>query len=120
MIRRSAITTLPAMPCPHSSATTKPLWPVLAVHLPVCPRVSTIFELGRPYKVYYGSGGGTNVATDAAAQFVNTQNALYIQDEYFIADRDLELTFGLRYEWIDSSDHPSYNSTLSNAGRNPQ
>jgi len=73
------------------------------------------FELGRPYRVYYGSGGGTNIAADAAATFVNTQNALYIQDAYYIADRDLEFTFGLRYEWIDSSDHPTYNSTLSNA-----
>jgi hypothetical protein len=73
------------------------------------------FELGRPHRVYYGSGGGTNNPLDAAASFVNTNNAIYLQDEYFIADKDLELTFGLRYEWIESDDTPTYNSTLSNA-----
>ena len=73
------------------------------------------FELGRPYRVYYGSGGGTNDPNDAAANFVNTQNALYVQDEIYFAEQDLTLTAGLRYEWIDSNDSPTYNSTLSDA-----
>ncbi|MDH3351221.1 MAG: carboxypeptidase regulatory-like domain-containing protein [Gammaproteobacteria bacterium] len=73
------------------------------------------FELGRPYRVYYGSGGGTNDPNDAAANFVNTQNALFVQDEIYFAEQDFTLTAGLRYEWIDSSDSPTYNSTLSNA-----
>ncbi len=73
------------------------------------------FELGRPYRVYYGSGGGTNDPNDAAANFINTQNAMYIQDEIYFAEQDLTLTAGLRYEWIDSNDSPTYNSTLSNA-----
>ena len=30
------------------------------------------FELGRPSRIYYGSGGGTNNAADAAANFGNT------------------------------------------------
>jgi len=71
------------------------------------------FALGRPYRVYYGSGGGTNDPNDAAANFVNTQNALFIQDEIYFPDSDLTLTAGLRYEWIDSSDSPTYNSVMS-------
>ena len=73
------------------------------------------FELGRPYRVYYGSGGGTNDPNDAAANFINTQNALYFQDEIYFAENDLTITAGLRYEWIDSNDAPRYNATLSNA-----
>jgi hypothetical protein len=73
------------------------------------------FELGRPHTVYYGSGGGTNDPNDAAANFINTQNALYVQDEIYFAEKDLTITAGLRYEWIDSSDAPTYNSTLSSA-----
>ena len=73
------------------------------------------FELGRPYRVYYGSGGGTNNPLDAAATFVNTTNAVYLQDELFIPGKDLQLTFGLRYEWVDSDDTPRYNQTLSDA-----
>jgi len=73
------------------------------------------FELGRPHRVYYGSGGGTNDPNDAAANFVNTQNAFYIQDEIYFAEQDFTLTAGLRYEWIDSSDSPRFNSTLSSA-----
>jgi hypothetical protein len=73
------------------------------------------FELGRPYQVYYGSGGGTNIATDAAAQFVNELNALYVQDEIYLPHHDLTLTVGLRYEWMESDDTPTYNSNLSDA-----
>lgn len=73
------------------------------------------FELGRPYRVYYGSGGGSNNPNDAAAQFVNTQSALYLQDELYFPAKDLTITAGLRYEWIESSDTPTYNATLSDA-----
>lgn len=73
------------------------------------------FELGRPYRVYYGSGGGTNNPIDGAAQFTNIQNAIYIQDEMYFADRDLTVVAGLRYEWLESDDTPRYNSSLSEA-----
>ncbi len=73
------------------------------------------FELGRASRIYYGSGGGTNIATDAAAIFQNNQNALYIQDELYFASTDLSLVFGLRYEWFDSSDAPNYNAAFTEA-----
>ena len=73
------------------------------------------FELGRPSRIYYGSGGGTNIANDAAASFSNSLNALYIQDEIFVDHLDLTLTAGLRYEWFESSDSPVYNDTFTQA-----
>ena len=73
------------------------------------------FELGRPSRVYYGSGGGTNVATDAAANFSNALNSLYIQDEIFIDDMDLTIVAGLRYEWFESSDAPKFNQAFADA-----
>ncbi len=74
------------------------------------------FELGRPSRIYYGSGGGTNnPLDDAAAVFSNTLNALYIQDEIFVDHLDLTLTAGLRYEWFESSDRPVYNDTFTQA-----
>ena len=73
------------------------------------------FVLGRPTQVYYGSGGLTNVATDAAGDYTNTFNAVFIQDEIYFANQDLTLTAGLRYEWVSSDDHPNFNEALSTA-----
>ena len=73
------------------------------------------FELGRPFQVYYGSGGGSNDPNDAAAAFNTVMNAAYIQDELYFPAKDLTITAGLRYEWIESSDTPTYNATLSDA-----
>ena len=69
------------------------------------------FVLGRPSQVYYGSGGGTNDPNDAAAQFTNTMNAVYIQDEFSPRD-DINLTLGLRYEWWDVDGAPRYNQAF--------
>ncbi|WP_405228883.1 TonB-dependent receptor [Lentisalinibacter sediminis] len=71
------------------------------------------FELGRPSRIYYGSGGGTNNPNDAAANFSNVLNALYIQDEIFFDDYGLTITAGLRYEWFTSDDRPNFNPTFS-------
>ena len=71
------------------------------------------FELGRPSRIYYGSGGGTNIATDAAAVFSNTLNTVYLQDEIFIDHLDLTLVGGLRYEWWESDDRPTYNQAFA-------
>ena len=57
------------------------------------------YELGIPDDIYYGSGGGTNNA-DAAASFSNVLNTLYIQDEFLMADGDLTVAAGLRYDWF--------------------
>lgn len=71
------------------------------------------FELGRPSRVYYGSGGGTNNPNDAAASFSNVLNALYLQDEIFFDEHGLTITAGLRYEWFTSDDRPRFNPTFS-------
>lgn len=73
------------------------------------------FELGRPSRIYYGSGGGTNIATDAAAQFSNVLNTIYLQDELFIDRLNLTIVAGLRYEWFESSDKPVFNQAFADA-----
>ncbi len=73
------------------------------------------FELGRPYSVDYQSAGGTNVAIDAAANFSNVLNAVYLQDEIYFPSRDITVTAGLRYEWFTSNDSPTYNEAVSDA-----
>ncbi|MBE9549681.1 MAG: TonB-dependent receptor, partial [Proteobacteria bacterium] len=73
------------------------------------------FQLGRPSRIYYGSGGGTNDANDAAASFTNDQNSLYIQDELYFPAQDLSIVFGLRYDWFATSDAPNYNAAFSEA-----
>ena len=73
------------------------------------------FELGRPSRIYYGSGGGTNDPNTAAANFSNALNALYIQDEIFFDNIDLTLVAGLRYEWFTSSDRPVFNQAFADA-----
>jgi len=73
------------------------------------------FELGRPDTIYYGSAGGTNVANDAAAQFSNVMNAVFIQDEIYFDNIDLTIIAGLRYEFFESSDQPTFNPAFSQA-----
>ncbi|MEX1237287.1 MAG: TonB-dependent receptor, partial [Pseudomonadales bacterium] len=73
------------------------------------------FELGRPSRIYYGSGGGTNNPDDAAASFSNVLNSLYVQDEYYMVDQDLSIVFGVRYDWFESSDRPNFNQTFTTA-----
>lgn len=73
------------------------------------------FELGRPSRIYYGSGGGTNVANDAAAVFTNNHNSLYIQDELYFPAKDLSIVFGLRYDWFDTKDAPNFNQAFTDA-----
>lgn len=73
------------------------------------------FELGRPSRIFYGSGGGSNDPNDAAAVFTNNQNSLYIQDELFFDDKNLSIVFGLRYDWFDTSDAPTFNQAFTDA-----
>ncbi|NND45751.1 MAG: TonB-dependent receptor [Xanthomonadales bacterium] len=73
------------------------------------------FELGRPSRIYYGSAGGTNNPDDAAANFTNTANSVYIQDEYYMDDKNLTLVYGLRYDWFDSNDRPVFNQAFTDA-----
>jgi hypothetical protein len=71
------------------------------------------FELGRPSRIYYGSAGGTNDPNDAAAVFANTLNTVYLQDEIFVDHLNLTLVAGLRYEWWESSDRPTFNQAFT-------
>ncbi|MDZ7644700.1 MAG: TonB-dependent receptor [Woeseiaceae bacterium] len=73
------------------------------------------FELGRPSRIFYGSGGGTNDPADAAALFSNTLNSLYVQDEFFFDEFGLTVVGGVRYDWFDSSDRPNFNQTFTDA-----
>lgn len=73
------------------------------------------FELGRPSRLYYGSAGGSNIATDAAAVFQNNKNSVYIQDEFDWAEQNVSFVVGLRYDWFDSDDAPTYNAAVSDA-----
>ncbi len=72
------------------------------------------FELGRPSRVYYGSGGGTNNPDDAAANYGNDMDIFYIQDEWYIPDYNLTLVGGLRYERMSMTDRPTYNEAFFN------
>lgn len=72
------------------------------------------FELGRPSRVYYGSGGGTNNPDDAAASFTNTLHAVFLQDDFTVGD-SINVTMGLRYEWWDTSDSPRFNQAFTDA-----
>ncbi len=73
------------------------------------------FELGRPSRVYYGSGGGTNNPDDAAANFSNRLNSAYFQDEFLIENWDMTVVAGLRYDWFTSSDSPNFNQAFTDA-----
>jgi len=73
------------------------------------------FELGTPSRIYYGSGGGTNNPDDAAANFVNTINSVYIQDELYLSEQNLTITAGLRYEYMESDDRPNFNQAFFDA-----
>ena len=83
---------------------------------PACePSGIDLFELGRPSRIYYGSGGGSNDPADAAALFSNTLYALYFQDEYFFDEHDLTVVAGLRYEIFTSGDRPAFNQAFTDA-----
>ncbi len=71
------------------------------------------FELARPSRVYYGSGGGTNNAADAAASYDLDLNVLYLQDEWYLSDYNLTLVGGLRYEYFDQSAAPTLNPNFT-------
>lgn len=67
------------------------------------------FEQARPDDIYYGNAVPTNNPIDGAADWGYTVNTVYLQDEMVVADGDVTLVFGLRYDWYDSSDKPAEN-----------
>lgn len=70
------------------------------------------FEAGIPARIYYGNGAGTHNPADAAANFGYATHTLYAQDEYYIYDLDMTITYGLRYDWYSSSDEPRINDNF--------
>ena len=73
------------------------------------------FELGRPSRIYYGNGGGTNDPVTASAEFTNALNSLYVQDSIFFDKQNLTVVAGLRYEFFSSGDRPVFNQTFTSA-----
>ena len=71
------------------------------------------FELGRPSRIYYGNGGGTNDPVTASAEFTNALNSLYLQDSIFFDKQNLTVVAGLRYEFFSSNDRPVFNQTFT-------
>jgi len=68
------------------------------------------FESGFADDVYYNNSAGTNNPDDAAASFSYATHALYLQDEWVMDE--LTIQFGLRYDWITSSDKPNFNQNF--------
>ncbi len=66
------------------------------------------FERGEPSRITYENAAGTNVPTDAAAQFGYEVNTAYFQDEFPLGP--LQVVAGLRYDWYTSSDTPTFNA----------
>ncbi|WP_417686706.1 TonB-dependent receptor [Pseudidiomarina gelatinasegens] len=71
------------------------------------------FENGVPYAITYENAAGTNNPIDGAGQFKYSINTVYAQDEYYMIDQDLTLTFGLRYDWYKTSDAPAFNQDFA-------
>jgi len=70
------------------------------------------FEAGTPATIYYGNAAGTHNPREAGAEFGYAINTAYLQDEYYMVDHDLTLTFGLRYDWYTSGDQPRENANF--------
>lgn len=70
------------------------------------------FRNGTPARIYYGNAAGTMNPRDAAAEFGYSINTFYVQDEYYHYDWDATFTFGLRYDWYESSDLPAENQNF--------
>ena len=70
------------------------------------------FEAGKPDDIFYGNAAPTNVPDDGSAAFGYEINTLYIQDEFPIADGDVTIVAGVRYDWYTSDDLPRANSNF--------
>ena len=69
------------------------------------------FQQGLADRVYYGNAISNN-ELDAAVQWGYTINTAYIEDEWQV-NSDLRLTYGLRYDYYESSDEPALNSAFA-------
>ncbi len=67
------------------------------------------FEAFSPDDVYYGNAPSLD-PDDASALFTTAINSFYVQDEFLLADGDLTIVAGLRYDWYTSDDLPRANA----------
>lgn len=72
------------------------------------------FAAGIPAKIFYGNAAATLDPDDAAANFGYAMHTLYAQDEYYLYDLDMTITYGLRYDFYSSSDKPRLNQNFVN------
>ena len=69
------------------------------------------FEDFSPDDIYYGNTPSLN-PLDGAPTFKYGTNTLYLQDEFILAQADVTIVAGLRYDWYDSSDVPRENANF--------
>lgn len=67
------------------------------------------FESGDPSRITYENAAPSNIKEDAAASFGYQINTLYLQDEFPIADDNVTVVAGVRYDWYTSEDLPRAN-----------
>jgi outer membrane receptor for ferrienterochelin and colicin len=67
------------------------------------------FEAFKPDDIYYGNAAPSLDPNNAAAKFAYAVNTLYLQDEFRIANGDITIVAGVRYDWYTSSDLPLEN-----------
>ncbi|WP_341939132.1 TonB-dependent receptor [Marinimicrobium sp. C2-29] len=72
------------------------------------------FEAGTPNRITYENASGTNVKSDAAAEFGYTINTWYLQDEFYVGAADVKVVAGLRYDLYESDDLPAWNRDILN------
>lgn len=71
------------------------------------------YRNGMAARVYYDNAGGTNDPNDAAAEFGYEIHTVYAQDEFYLYEHDVTLTYGLRYDWYTSDDLPLENPLIA-------
>ena len=68
------------------------------------------FAAGIADRITYENAAPSNVKEDAAATFAYDVNTVYLQDDVALLGGDLQLVYGLRYDWYDSNDLPRQNN----------
>lgn len=71
------------------------------------------FRLGKPGTVIYENAAPSNIPENAAASFGYSINTAYLQDEFLLANGELSLVAGLRYDWYESDDVPHNNANVA-------
>ena len=67
------------------------------------------FEAGDPDDAFYGNAAPSNNPVEGAASFGYQINTLYLQDEFPIAEGDVTIVAGVRYDWYTTEDEPRLN-----------